>query len=129
MATQRGIRTSRAAGGHARRYAVGDRPKTRPKLAVKLPTLPAPTAQQMSATEQSVAHSRAAARSRRRVSRYWCGDSPNVRLNSRLKCAHDSPAVAASSATERGSAYQGVGEVPSSQEVAGQRRPGHGSRV
>lgn len=54
------------------------------------PTLCAPTAKQMSATGQSVARSSAAARSSRRVSRYWCGDSPNVALNRLLKCAGDS---------------------------------------
>ena len=37
--------------------------------------------------EWSVLRSSSAARSSRRVSRYWCGVSPNARRNSRLKCA------------------------------------------
>ena len=41
----------------------------------------------------------AAARSSRRVSRYWCGGSPNTRRNWRLKWAGDSPATRARSAT------------------------------
>jgi hypothetical protein len=36
-------------------------------------TLPAPPAKHTSATDQSVTRSSAAARSSRRVSRYWCG--------------------------------------------------------
>jgi len=39
----------------------------------------------MSVTEWSVERSSAAARSIRRVSRYWCGVSPNTRRNSRVK--------------------------------------------
>src|SRR5580698_254324 len=81
-------------------------PNTRRKLAVKEPRLCAPTAKQMSATVQSVAMSSAAARSSRRVSRYWCGDSPKVSLNRRLKWAGDSPAAAARSATASGSKYR-----------------------
>jgi len=101
---QRGIRACRAAGGKDARYVCGVQPNMRRKLVVNDPTLDPPTAQQMSATDQSVAHSRDAARSRRRVSRYWCGDSPNVRLNSRLKWARDRPAAAARSATDSASA-------------------------
>jgi hypothetical protein len=57
----------------------------RVKLVVKEPTLCKPTEKQMSATDRSVLRSSAAARSRRRVRRYACGGSPNVRRNSRLK--------------------------------------------
>lgn len=73
---------------------------------VNEPTLCAPTAKQISATLQSVDVSRAAARSSRLVSRYWCGDSPNVALNRLLKWAGDSPAAAARSATVSGSKYR-----------------------
>jgi hypothetical protein len=73
------------AGGWAARYAVGEMPNIRPKLLVKDPTLRSPTVKQMSATERSVLRRSAAARSSRRISRYWCGVSPNVRRNSRLK--------------------------------------------
>src|ERR1700727_794161 len=104
MTTQRGIRTKRAAGGHERREAAGERPKILPKLAVNDPTLPAPTAKHTSATDQSVTRSSVAARSRRRVSRYWCGDSPKARLKSRLKQAADIRAARAVPATGSGSA-------------------------
>src|SRR5689334_19004916 len=60
----------------------------------------------MSATERSVMRSSAALRSRRRVSRYACGDSPNARRNSREKCARERPAAAAMSSTPIGSAYR-----------------------
>ena len=75
----------------------------RVKLVVNEPTLASPTEKQMSATLRSVARSSAAARSSRRVSRYWCGDSPNSRRNSREKCARESPAAAAMSSTPSGS--------------------------
>src|SRR5215212_703711 len=78
----------------------------RPKLVVNEPTLESPTAKQMSATDQSVVRSSAAARSRRRVRRYWWGDSPKARRNSRLKCAGDSRASRAMSGTSRGSPYR-----------------------
>ena len=57
------------------------------KLVVNEPTLVRPTSMQISATEWSVERSSAAARSSRRVIRYWCGVSPKVRRNSRVKCA------------------------------------------
>jgi hypothetical protein len=60
-------------------------PKVRVKLVVNEPTLARPTRKQMSATERSVVRRSAAARSRRLVSRYACGDSPKARRNSRLK--------------------------------------------
>ena len=44
-------------------------PRTRLKLVVNDPTLPRPTAKQMSVIDQSVVRSSAAARSSRRVSR------------------------------------------------------------
>src|SRR3984957_14763464 len=97
--------TCDCAGGNMARCSRGVLPEIRPKLTVNEPTLPAPTAKQMSATDQSVVRSNAAARSSRRVSRYWCGDSPNARLNSRLKWAGDRPAAAARSGTVSGSAY------------------------
>ena len=58
-------------------------PNARPKLVVKDPTLRSPTVRQMSATVRSVLRSSAAARSSRRVRRYWCGVSPKERRNSR----------------------------------------------
>jgi hypothetical protein len=73
------------------------------KVVVNEPTLARPTSKQMSVTLRSVSRSSAAARSRRRVSRYWCGASPNVRRNSRLKCAGERRAAAAMSATVNGS--------------------------
>ena len=82
---------------------VGERPNVRVKLVVNEPMLVNPTDRQMSATERSVVRSNAAARSRRRVSRYACGDSPNARRNSRLKWAGDRPAARARSSTSRGS--------------------------
>ena len=68
----------------------------RPKLVVNDPTLRRPTIRQISATERSVVRSSDAARSSRRVSRYWCGVSPNSRRNSRLKWAGESRAAFAS---------------------------------
>jgi hypothetical protein len=69
------------------------------KLVVNEPMLDNPTAMQTSATELSVLRKSAAARSRRRVSKYACGDSPNALRNARLKCAGDKPAALASVAT------------------------------
>ncbi len=83
---------------------------------VNEPTPCAPTAKQIAATVQSVARSSAAARSSRRVSRYWCGDSPKAALNRRLKWAGDSPAAAARSATVSGSKYR-----PSARSLARSR--------
>jgi hypothetical protein len=73
---------------------------------VKEPWLERPTAVQIRATDQSVWRSRAAARSRRRVSRYWCGDSPKAARKARLKWAALRPAAAAMSATVTRSAYR-----------------------
>ena len=81
-------------------------PWVRVKLLVNEPTLCRPTEKQMSATDLSVVRSSAAARSMRRVSRYACGDSPNARRNSRLKCARESPAAAAMSSTSSVSKYR-----------------------
>jgi hypothetical protein len=75
----------------------------RRKLVVNEPTLRSPTVMQMSATERSVLRSSDAARSIRRIRRYWCGDSPNTRRNSRLKWAGDSFAARASVSTSSGS--------------------------
>ena len=102
-ALRAGLQCLLAAGGYAARYAVGERPNVRVKLVVNEPTLRSPTAKQMSRTARSVSRSSAAARSRRRVSRYACGDSPNARRNSRLKCARERPAARAISATPSGS--------------------------
>jgi hypothetical protein len=85
---------------------VGDFPNIRPKLVVNEPTPLKPTAKQILATDQSVVRNKAAARSRRRVIRYWCGDSPKARRNSRLKCAGDRAASRAKSATVKGSEYR-----------------------
>jgi hypothetical protein len=73
---------------------------------MKEPTLVSPTSKQISVTARSVLRSRAAARSSRRVSRYWWGASPNVRRNSRLKWARDNPAARARSATVSASKYR-----------------------
>ena len=67
------------------RYTVGVWPKCVRKLVVNVAWLCVPTARQMRATDQSVVRNSTAARSSRRVSRYWYGDSPNVRRYSRLK--------------------------------------------
>src|SRR2546423_13013212 len=75
----------------------------RVKLVVNEPTLCRPTEKQMSATERSVVRNRAAARSRRRVRRKACGDSPKARRNSRLKWARERPAALARSSTFNGS--------------------------
>ena len=83
---------------------MGGIPNIRPKLTVNDPTLLSPTETQMRATDQSVDRRRDAARSSRRVSRYWWGDSPKARRNSRLKWAGDSRAAAARSSTVSGSA-------------------------
>ena len=64
---------------------MGACPNIRPKLVVNDPTLPNPTSEQILVTGQSVVRSSAAARSSRRVSRYWWGASPNALVNSRLK--------------------------------------------
>ena len=102
--TQAGISACSDAGGNDARYAVGVIPYARVKLVVNEPTLLRPTAKQIVTTDRSVERSSAAARSSRRDSRYACGGSPNARLNSRLKCARESPASAARSATLSGSA-------------------------
>src|SRR5918994_4880024 len=81
-------------------------PNMRPKLVVNEPTLRSPTVKQTSATERSVFRSRAAARSSRRICKYWCGDSPNSRRNSRLKCAGESFAARASAFTSSCSRYR-----------------------
>src|ERR1700722_4062214 len=59
----------------------------------------------MSTTERSVVRNNAAARSKRRVRRYECGDSPKARRNSRLKWARESRAARAKSSTPSGSKY------------------------
>jgi hypothetical protein len=92
------------AGGIAARYAAGGFPYTRAKLVVNEPTLASPTITQMSATDRSVYRSSDAARSNRRVCRYDRGDSPNVRVNMREKCARERPAAAARSSIVIGSA-------------------------
>src|SRR5260370_38471416 len=104
--THVGISACWAAGGNVWRYAVGDIPKVRVKLVVNEPTLCRPTEKQMSATERSVLRSSAAARSKRRVSRYECGGSPNARENSRLKWAGERLAAPARSSPASGSEYR-----------------------
>ena len=98
------MRARATAGGCAARNAVGDMPNVRPKLVVKDPTLDSPTVKQMSATERSVVRSSPAARSRRRVSRYWCGVSPKAVLNDRLKWASETCALRARAGTSSGPA-------------------------
>ena len=68
-------------------------PWMRLKLDVNEPTLLRPTSAQIRATEWSVVRSSAAARSIRRVSRYWCGVSPNARRKPRTKCQRDACAA------------------------------------
>jgi hypothetical protein len=82
---------------------MGESPYVRPKLEVNDPTLRSPTLKQMSATVRSVFRKSDAARSSRRVRRYWCGDSPKARRNSRLKCAGERFAARASAGTSIGS--------------------------
>ena len=79
----------------------------------------------MSATERSVMRSSEAARSSRRVSRYWCGDSPNARRNSRLKCARERPAARGHVVDVERLEEARVGEVVGAEQVAGGRRVGH----
>jgi hypothetical protein len=78
-------------------------PNVRPKVVVNDPMLRNPTVRQMSATLRSVVRNSAAARSIRRVRRYWCGVSPKARRNSRLKCAVERRAARASVGTSSGS--------------------------
>ncbi len=104
-------------------------PNMRPKLVVNEPTLLRPTAKQISATELSVVRSSAAARSRRRVSRYWCGDSPKAARNSRLKCACDRPAASRQVGDLQRLEVARVGEVPGLEQVAGGRDEGHQGRT
>src|SRR3954468_11692131 len=100
---QAGTRANDAGSGWVARYRVGERPNIRPKLVVNDPMLVSPTDVHTRATDRSVVRNRAAARSRRRVSRYRCGDSPNVWRNSRLKWAGERRAARARSATVSGS--------------------------
>jgi hypothetical protein len=55
------------------------------KEEVNEPTLLRPTSAHTRATEWSVPRNSAAARSIRRVSRYWCGVSPNACRKLRMK--------------------------------------------
>ena len=95
------------------------------KLVVNEPTLCRPTEKQMSATERSVVRSSAAARSRRRVSRYAWGDSPNARRNSRLKCAARESGGAGQVVDVQRLEVAGVGQVLGAQQVAGGRDERH----
>ena len=90
----------------------------RVKLVVNDPTLHRPTEKQISATELSVLRSSAAARSSLRVSRYACGDSPNVRRNSRLKCARE-PGRTRHVLHPEWLGVARVGEILCTQQVAG----------
>ena len=121
-----GISACWDAGGYVARYAVGDIPYVRVKLVVKEPTLWSPTEKQTSATERSVLRSSAAARSRRRVSRYARG-----------RLAEGAAELAAEvGAGKSGSAghvvdvdvlrISGVGQVLPTQQVPRGRDEGHG---
>ena len=101
---QVGTGAARAGDGCCARYAVGVTPYDRLNDVVNEPTLARPTSAQMRATEWSVPRSSAAARSSRRVSRYWCGVSPNARLNWRMKWAGEACAARARALTSSGSA-------------------------
>ena len=118
---QVGMTARFAAGGNVARYAVGDMPYRRPKLVVNEPTLRRPTIRQISATERSVVRSSAAARSSRRVSRYWCGVSPNSRRNSRLKWAGERRAAFASGRHVERLEVARVHQVLRAEQVAGGR--------
>jgi hypothetical protein len=80
----------------------------------------------MSATVRSVFRSSAAARSSRRVRRYWCGVSPKARRNSRLKCAGERCGAGERRDVER-LAVAGVDDVLRAEEVSdwmdGRHRP------
>ena len=89
------------------------------KLVVNVGWLWIPTAVQMRATVQSVVRNNAAALSSRRVSRYWCGDSPNARRNSRLKCAGRQMGGASHVGDGDRLGIPTVGEIASSEQVAG----------
>jgi hypothetical protein len=89
-----------------------------PKLVVNDPMLRSPTVRQMSATVRSVLRSSAAARSSRRVRRYWCGVSPKERRNSRLKCAGGEPRSACECRHVERLAVAGVDQVLGTHEVA-----------
>ena len=114
------MRTRSAAGGWAARYAVGETPYGTPKLVVNDPTLRRPTVKQMSATDRSVLRSSAAARSSRRVSRYWCGVSPK-----RAGLAAEMGGERRAGASERGHVERlcvaGVDEGPRAKQVSGGR--------
>ena len=115
-----GARTSesaRAPPEDARRGTHSASP-ARPKLVVNDPTLRSPTVTQISATLWSVLRSSSAARSSRRVSRYWCGVSPKARRNSRLKWA-GKVRGAGESRDVGGRAVTGVDKVGCAQEVPG----------
>jgi hypothetical protein len=84
---------------------------------VNEPTLRSPTVMQMSATVRSVLRSSAAARSSRRVRRYWCGVSPKARRNSRLKCGREVDGAGERRHVER-LAVAGVDQVLRAEEVA-----------
>jgi len=67
-------------------------------------TLDRPTLMQISATERSVVRSSADARSRRRLTRYACGDSPKAWRNAAENWERDRRAARARSSTRIGSA-------------------------
>ena len=83
----------------------------------------------MSVTERSVLRRRAAARSRRRVSRYWCGGSPKARRNSRLKCAGERWAARGQRRDVERLAVAGVDEVLRAEEMANRMDGLHGSSI
>src|SRR3954447_10637027 len=87
-----------------RRYSVGVPPTMPLNLELNEPKLRKPTSSEISVTERSVSRSRCLARSIRRVSTYWWGVSPKVRLKRRVKWDGDVCARAASAATSSGSA-------------------------
>ncbi len=76
----------------------------RVKLVVNEPRLRRPTARQISMIGRSVVRRSAAARSRRRVSRYACGGSPKARRKAWENWLRERPAARARSATVSGSA-------------------------
>ena len=89
------------------------------------PTLWRPTAKQTSVIDQSVFRSRAAARSRRRVNRYWWGDSPNTRENSTAEVGGGQARHPGEVPDGERLGVAGVGQVLRPQQVAGRM---HGDR-
>src|SRR5262249_16931232 len=84
----------------------GDMPTRREKRALKLPRLEKPTAIQTSVTDNPLTISRCFALSTCARERYWCGVSPNMALNNRMKWKRVSPERRATALTGRARSSQ-----------------------